>query len=81
MMFLNHLIAPCLIDNSLFGIKMSGSTSLFIPKPLQSGQNPKGALKENNLGSTFGTENPHIGQVCLSESTLSPSSVKMTNKP
>ena len=60
---------------------MSGSTSLFTPKPLQSGQKPKGALKDNNLGSTFGTENPHIGHVCLSERTFSPSSVRITNKP
>ena len=34
-----------------------------MPKPLQSGQNPNGELKENNLGSSLGTENPHIGQV------------------
>ena len=66
------------MERFLSGIKISTSTSLLTPKPLQSGQNPKGALKENNLGSTFGTENPHIGQVCLSERILSPSSVKIT---
>ena len=34
-----------------------------MPKPLQSGQYPVGELNENNLGSTLGTEKPHLGQV------------------
>ena len=32
------------------------------PKPLQSGQAPYGALKENNLGSSSGSEKLHSGQ-------------------
>ena len=63
------------MDNSGFGTIKCGSASLLIPKPRQSGQNPKGELKENNLGSNLGIENPHSGQVCLSERTLSSKSV------
>ena len=59
------------MESSGCGTNKLGSASLLIPKPLQSGQNPIGALKENSLGSNFGTENPHIGQVCLSDKTFS----------
>ena len=69
------------MDSSLLGIKTSTSTSLFMPRPLQSGQKPNGALNENNLGSTFGTEKPHIGHVCLSDNNFSPLSVRIINKP
>ena len=44
------------------GINKSIATSLLIPKPLQSGQYPIGALKENNLGSSSGILKSHIGQ-------------------
>ena len=60
------------MDLDLSGINKSIFTSLFIPNPLQSGQYPKGALKENSLGSREGIENPHSGQQCLLESNLSP---------
>ena len=53
-----------MLKDGLGTIKL-GSASLFTPKPLQSGQNPNGELKENSLGSSLGTEKPHIGQVCL----------------
>ncbi len=59
------------MESSGLGTSNSKAASLLIPKPLQSGQNPIGALKEKSLGSNFGTENPHIGQVCRSERTFS----------
>ena len=52
-----------------------GSASRLIPKPRQSGQKPKGELKEKSLGYNLVTEKPHSGQVCLSERTLSSLSV------
>ena len=59
------------MDSFGLGTSLRISTSLFIPKPLQSGQQPKGELKENNLGSTLGTEKPQIGHVCLSDNSFS----------
>ena len=46
--------------NSGFGTNKDGSASLFMPSPLHSGQQPKGELKENNLGSSLGIEKPQI---------------------
>ena len=57
------------------------SHSLFMPKPRQSGQKPKGELKENKRGSTLGTEKPHLGHVCLSDNNLSLSPFKIISKP
>ena len=69
------------MDNFGLGMSLRISASLFIPKPLQSGQHPKGELKENKRGSTLGTEKPQIGHVCLSDNNLSSLSVRMINKP
>ena len=60
--FLNQRIPPWLIESDSSGTKTSLDASRLIPKPLQSGQQPSGALKENNRGSNFGTEKPHSGQ-------------------
>ena len=60
---------------------MRTSASRFMPKPLQSGQKPKGELNENKRGSTLGTEKPHLGHVCLSDNNLSSSPVRIINKP
>ena len=53
---------PSLILSVLSGITKSTSIWSFIPKPLQSGQAPYGALKLNNLGSSSGRENSQCGQ-------------------
>ena len=40
----------------------SGSNSVFVPRPVHSGQAPYGELKENMRGSRSGIENPHTGR-------------------
>ena len=50
---------PWAIDMVSSGINKDRSTFCVIPSPLHSGQAPKGALNENNLGSSLGTETPH----------------------
>ena len=60
---------------SLFGTNKSMSTSCLIPKPLQVGQQPKGELNENNLGSNLGTLKPHSSQAMCSLNNLSSSLV------
>ena len=44
------------------GTTKSKSTSSLIPSPSQSGQDPKGALKEKRRGSNSGTVKPQTGQ-------------------
>ena len=65
------MIHPSLIDLSLSGITKSASICNFIPKPLQSGQAPYGALKLNILGSNSGNENSQYGQANDSDKTIS----------
>ena len=55
-------MAPSLRVKERSGITRSRSTSSFIPKPSQSGQAPKGALKENKRGSNSPTVKPQSGQ-------------------
>ena len=45
----------------------SAFTSRRVPRPWQSGQAPKGELKENWRGSSSGRESPHAGQAKRSE--------------
>ena len=47
----------------------SALTSRRVPTPWQSGQAPKGELKENCRGSSSGSERPHAGQAKRSENT------------
>ena len=47
-------IPPSKIEMSSSKISLFSSTSNFFPIPLHSGQAPKGALKENNLGISSG---------------------------
>ena len=51
-------IAPSRNVLLVSGITRSVSTSNFTPNPSQSGQAPKGALKENKRGSNSPTVNP-----------------------
>jgi len=44
------------------GTTTSRSTSSLTPRPSQSGQEPKGALKEKRRGSSSGTVKPQTGQ-------------------
>ena len=50
------VIAPSLIDLFLSGITKSTSILYWIPNPLQSGQDPYGALNENILGSNSSSD-------------------------
>ena len=50
---------PWAIDLVSSGINKDRSTFCVIPSPLHSGQAPKGALNENILGYSLGTEKPH----------------------
>ena len=54
-------IAPPKIDLSLSGISKSTDICFVIPKPLHVGQAPYGALKENILGSSSGSEKSQWG--------------------
>ena len=45
-------IAPPASDCSGSGTSSSGSTSLRVPMPVQAGQEPNGALNENDRGSS-----------------------------
>ena len=47
----------------------SAFTSRRVPRPWQSGQAPKGELKENCRGSSSGSERPHTGQAKRSENS------------
>lgn len=69
------------MDNSLFGTSKSISTSCLIPNPLHSLQQPKGELKENNLGSNLGTVKPHSSQALCSLNNLSSLLIKARTKP
>ena len=62
---------PSLILKVLSGITKSSSICNLIPRPLQSGQAPYGALKLNTLGSNSGNENSQCGHANCYEKTSS----------
>ena len=64
-------IAPFLIDKSLLGTIISGSTTIFTPKPVQSGQAPFGLLKEKLGGSISPILMPQSGQAKFWLNTIS----------
>lgn len=55
-------IAPSSRDFSSSGTISSGSTSMRVPMPVQSGQAPKGELKEKERGSSSSKERSSYGQ-------------------
>ena len=57
-----QVIAPSLILFIRSGIIKSTSNLYLMPSPLQSGQEPYGALKEKSLGSNSGREKSQSGQ-------------------
>ena len=52
-------------------MSLSALKWLRVPKPSQTGQAPKGLLKENKRGSSSATARSHSGQECLAEKTRS----------
>ena len=69
------------MDLVLSGANKLISTSWEIPKPPQAGQQPKGELKENNLGSSLGTVKPHCGQALCSLYKCSSLLIKTRTNP
>ena len=59
---LHTLIAPSSSESDSSGTMSSGSTSILVPSPEQSGQAPKGELNENDRGSNSSKLNPSRGQ-------------------
>ena len=74
-------MAPWLIEKLGFGTNNSSQASCLIDNPLQSGQHPRGALNENNLGSNVGTEKPHFAQEFFSDNKVSLSPSLITTNP
>lgn len=55
-------MAPSSRDLSSSGTISSGSTSMRVPMPVQSGQAPNGELKEKERGSSSSKERSSYGQ-------------------
>ncbi len=73
-------IAPSPIDSDGSGTTSSGSISICEPSPVQRGQAPCGALKENSRGSSSGNEIPHSRQANFSEKVrISPESTSSSS--
>src|SRR3979411_1583229 len=60
-------MAPCARLRSLLASTRSGSTSSFVPRPVQVGQAPWGVLNEKLRGSSAGNDVPSYGQANCSE--------------
>src|SRR5215467_13914064 len=60
-------IAPSASDRDGSGTMSSGSTSILVPSPVQSGQAPQGELNENDLGSSSSNERSSYRQARCSE--------------
>ena len=56
------VMAPWRIDSSLLGMISSGSSFIWLPRPVQVGQAPKGLLKENIRGDSSSMDTPQSSQ-------------------
>src|SRR5215469_203816 len=60
-------IAPSASDRSSSETTSSGSTSILVPRPVQSGQAPQGELNENDRGSSSSNDRSSCRQARCSE--------------
>ena len=56
------VMAPSMMDRFLLGMMRSGSIFIWLPRPVQVGQAPKGLLKENMRGVSSSMETPQSSQ-------------------
>ena len=56
------VMAPSKMDRFLLGMMRSGSSFIWLPRPVQVGQAPKGLLKENIRGDSSSMDTPQSSQ-------------------